>query len=150
GELSLALLGATGIVALGTFRPGAIEEPHYEGLLANAPAVIGDARRIAGHYEEYRAELQRLVEKLNRLYDAVSTLPVYEPDGSTVRVLHISDMHLNPAAWSVVRSVVQQFNINLIVDTGDITDWGSEPEDSYVASIAALKIPYVFIRGNHD
>jgi predicted MPP superfamily phosphohydrolase len=150
GGLSLALLAGTAIVALGTFRPGAIEEPRYEGLLANAPAVVGDARRIAGRYAEYRAELQRLVENVNRLYDTISALPVYEPDNSTIRVLHISDMHLNPAAWSVVRTVVQQFNINLIIDTGDITDWGSEPEDSYVASIAALKVPYVFIRGNHD
>jgi predicted phosphodiesterase len=150
GGLSLVLLGATAVISLGTFRPGAIEEPRYEGLLVNAPAVVGDARRIAGQYDRYRVELQRLVGNVSKLYDTISTLPVYEPDNSTIRVLHISDMHLNPAAWSVVRTVVQQFNINLIVDTGDITDWGSEPEDSYVASIAALKVPYVFVRGNHD
>jgi predicted MPP superfamily phosphohydrolase len=150
GGLSLAVLAGTALVSLGTFRPSAIEEPRYEGLLANAPAVVGDARRIAGRYEQYRAELQRLVGNVGKLYDTMSTLPVYEPDNSTIRVLHISDMHLNPAAWSVVRTVVQQFNINVIIDTGDITDWGSEPEDSYVASIAALKVPYVYIRGNHD
>ncbi|GAA1813393.1 metallophosphoesterase [Planosporangium flavigriseum] len=150
GGLSLALLAGTALVSLSTFRPSAIEEPRYEGLLVNAPAVVGDARRIAGRYEQYRAELQRLVGNVGKLYDTMSTLPVYEPDNSTIRVLHISDMHLNPAAWSVVRTVAQQFNINVIIDTGDITDWGSEPEDSYVASIAALKVPYVYIRGNHD
>jgi predicted MPP superfamily phosphohydrolase len=150
GGLSLVLLSATALVGLGTFRPSAIEEPRYDGLLANAPAVIGDARQIAGHYNEYRAELQRLVENVNKLYDTVSTLPVYEPDNSTIRVLHISDMHLNPAAWSVVRTVAQQFNVNFVIDTGDITDWGSEPEASYVDSIASLKVPYVYIRGNHD
>jgi predicted phosphodiesterase len=150
GGLAVAVLGATAVVSLSTFRPSAIEEPRYQGLLSNAPAVIGDARQIAGRYDEYRAELQRLVGNVGKLYDTVSTLPVYEPDGSTIRVLHISDMHLNPAAWSVVRTVVQQFNVQLVIDTGDITDWGSEPEDSYVSSIAALKVPYVFVRGNHD
>jgi predicted phosphodiesterase len=150
GGLSLAVVAVTGLVSLVTFRPNAIEEPRYEGLLVNAPAVIGDARNIAGRYEEYRAELQRLVQNVGRLYDTVSTLPVYEPDTSTTRVLHISDMHLNPASWSVVRTVVQQFNVQVVIDTGDITDWGSEPEDSYVSSIAALKVPYVFVRGNHD
>jgi predicted phosphodiesterase len=150
GGLSLAILAGTALISLATFRPSAIEEPRYEGLLINAPAVVGDARRIAGQYEAYRLELQRLVGNVGKLYDTMSTLPVYEPDNSTIRVLHISDMHLNPAAWSVVRTVVQQFNINLIIDTGDITDWGSEPEDSYVSSIAALKVPYVFVRGNHD
>jgi predicted phosphodiesterase len=150
GGLSLAILAGTAIVSLATFRPSSIEEPRYEGLLVNAPAVVGDARQIAGRYSAYRAELQRLVGNVGKLYDTISTLPVYEPDGSTVRVLHISDMHLNPAAWSVVRTVAQQFNVNVIIDTGDITDWGSEPEDSYVSSIAALKVPYVFVRGNHD
>ncbi|MBQ1071548.1 metallophosphoesterase, partial [Micromonospora sp. D75] len=33
---------------------------------------------------------------------------------------------------------------------GDMTDWGSEPEASFVGSIGLLKKPYVFIRGNHD
>jgi predicted MPP superfamily phosphohydrolase len=150
GGLSLALLAGTAFVSLGTFRPSSIEEPRYEGLLVNAPAVVGDARQIAGRYEAYRAELQRLVGNVGKLYGTISTLPVYEPDNSAIRVLHISDMHLNPASWSVVRTVVQQFNINLVIDTGDITDWGSEPEDSYVSSIAALKVPYVYIRGNHD
>ncbi len=133
-----------------TAECGGLAEPRYEGLLTNAPAVVGDARKIAGQYEEYRAELQRLVQNVSRIYGTVSALPVYSPDAITIRVLHISDMHLNPAAWSVVQTVVQQFNIDVVVDTGDITDWGSIPEDSYVANIASLKVPYIFVRGNHD
>jgi predicted MPP superfamily phosphohydrolase len=150
GGLALAVVAATAVVTVGTFRETSIEEPRYEGLLTNAPAVIGDARSIAGRFSEYRAELQRLVQNVGRLYGTISTLPVYEPDTGTTRVLHISDMHLNPAAWSVVQTVVQQFNIDVVVDTGDITDWGSEPEKSYVSAIGALKVPYIFIRGNHD
>jgi predicted phosphodiesterase len=45
---------------------------------------------------------------------------------------------------------VQQFDIDVVIDTGDINEWGSEPDDSYVASIASLKVPYIFVRGNHD
>jgi predicted phosphodiesterase len=150
GGASLLLVAGTAGIVAGTFRPDAIEEPRYEGLLTNAPAVIGDAQRIAGQYEAYRDELQRLVRNVSRLYGTFSTLPVYEPDANTIRVLHISDMHLNPAGWSVVQSVVSQFNIDAVVDTGDITDWGSEPEASFVDSIAGLKVPYVYVRGNHD
>jgi predicted MPP superfamily phosphohydrolase len=149
---TLALLvaaGSLGAAAL-TARPEAIEEPRYEGLLVNAPAIVGDARRIASNYGRYTEQLQRLVGNVSRLYTTVSALPVYEPEPGTTRVLHISDMHLNPAAWQVVRTAVEQFSIDLIIDTGDMTDWGSEPEASFVASIAQLKKPYVFIRGNHD
>jgi predicted MPP superfamily phosphohydrolase len=150
GGLSLAVTAGTLGLAVATFRPGAIEEPRYEGILVNAPAVVGDARRIATRYSEYTAQLQRLVSNVTRLYTTVSSVPVYEPDPNTIKVLHLSDMHLNPAAWSVVSTVVTQFDINLVIDTGDIVDWGSQPETSYVDAIGGLGVPYVFIRGNHD
>jgi predicted phosphodiesterase len=150
GSVALCVLFATGVTAVATFRADSIQEPRFEGLLTNAPAIVGDARRIATRYEEYRGQLQRMVANVGRIYGTVSGLPVYEPDNTTIRVLHVSDLHLNPAAWSVIQSVVQQFNIDIVVDTGDINDWGSEPEASYVASIGSLKVPYVFVRGNHD
>jgi predicted phosphodiesterase len=150
GAVALVLVLGSGIAAAGTFRAESIQEPRYEGLLTNAPAIVGDARRIADRYEEYREQLQRLVANVGRIYGTVSTLPVYEPDITTTRVLHISDMHLNPTAWSMVSTVVEQFDIDIVIDTGDITDWGSEPEASYVGAIAALHVPYVYIRGNHD
>ena len=133
-----------------TLRPQAIEEPRYEGLLVNAPAIVGDARRIANDYSKYAEQLQRLVGNVSQLYTTVSALPVYEPAPGTTRVLHVSDMHLNPTGWQLIRTVVEQFGIDVVIDTGDITDWGSEPEASYVGSIGLLKKPYVYIRGNHD
>ncbi|HZN19944.1 MAG TPA: metallophosphoesterase [Micromonosporaceae bacterium] len=150
GALALAVTAGSLATAVGTFRPRSIEEPRYEGLLVNAPAVVGEARRIANRYDEYRAQLQRLVRNVSRLYTSVSTLPVFEPDPESLRVLHVSDLHLNPSAWSVIQTVVDQFDIDVVVDTGDITDWGSEPEDSYAQAIGALRVPYVFVRGNHD
>lgn len=149
---ALALLIAAGSigVAVLTLRPQSIEEPRYEGLLVNAPALVGDARRIANDYDKYAEQLQRMVSNVSRIFTTVSTLPVFEPAEGTTRVLHISDLHLNPSAWQVVRTVVEQFKIDVVIDTGDITDWGTEPEASYVASIGLLDVPYVYIRGNHD
>ncbi|WP_432835970.1 metallophosphoesterase family protein [Dactylosporangium sp. CA-092794] len=150
GLVVIGVLASTGAATLLTFKPAAIQEPTYRGLLVNAPAIIGDAQRIANRYEEYRAQLQKLVLNVSKLYGTISALPVYEPNTSATKVLHISDMHLNPAAWGVVRSVADQFSIDMIVDTGDINDWGSEPEASYVNVISDLKVPYIYIRGNHD
>ncbi|MFC5747703.1 metallophosphoesterase family protein [Actinomadura rugatobispora] len=133
-----------------TFNPQAVAEPRYTGLLANAPQVVGDARSIVERFSAYRAQLARLVGNVSKLYAATSTLPTYEPDPSTLRVLHVSDIHLNPAAWSVIRSVSTQFQVNLIVDSGDLTDHGSKPEDKFADDIESLKVPYVFVRGNHD
>jgi len=101
-------------------------------------------------FDTYRAQLAQIVGNVSRLYSATSALPIYEPDPKTLRVLHVSDIHLNPVAWSVIRSVSQQFQVQLIIDSGDLTDHGSKPEEKFVSEIGKLKIPYVFIRGNHD
>jgi predicted MPP superfamily phosphohydrolase len=150
GALALVIVGASLGSAFATLHPDSIEEPRYEGLLVNAPAVVGDVQRIADDYDKYAAQLQQLVANVSRIYTTVSTLPVYQPQEGTTRILHVSDLHLNPSAWPLIRTIVEQFGINAVIDTGDITDWGSEPEASYVASIGLLEVPYVFIRGNHD
>ncbi|WP_229399464.1 metallophosphoesterase [Micromonospora okii] len=150
GGLALAVTAGSLGVAASTIRPQAIEEPRYEGLLVNAPAIVGDARKIANDYTKYAEQLQRLVGNVSQLYTTVSALPVYEPAPGTTRVLHVSDMHLNPTGWQLIRTVVEQFGIDVVIDTGDLTDWGSEPEASYVGSIGLLKKPYVYVRGNHD
>ncbi|MEV0126865.1 metallophosphoesterase [Dactylosporangium sp. NPDC050688] len=150
GLVVVAVLASVGGATALSFKPAAIQEPTYRGLLVNAPAIIGDARRISDRYEEYRAQLQKIVLNVSKLYGTISALPVYEPNTSTTKVLHISDMHLNPAAWGVVRTVADQFSVDIVVDTGDINDWGSEPESSYVGEISKLRVPYLYVRGNHD
>jgi predicted MPP superfamily phosphohydrolase len=150
GGIALAVMAASFGTAVLTFRRQALNEPRYVGLLVNARTVVGDARRIAGDLEAYRDQLQQMIINVSRLYTTVNTLPLYEPPDDTIKVLHISDLHLNPSAWSVIRTVVEQFKVNVVVDTGDITDWGSEPEESYVTQIGRLGVPYVYVRGNHD
>jgi predicted MPP superfamily phosphohydrolase len=150
GAFALVITFSSLSAAVGTFRVNALEEPRYEGLLVNAPAVIGDARRIANRYDQYASQLQKLVTNVGEIYTTVSTLPVYQAEPGTTRVLHVSDLHLNPTAWSIIDTVVEQFAIDMVIDTGDINDWGSEPEASYLAPIGRLDVPYVYVQGNHD
>ncbi|WP_309237465.1 metallophosphoesterase, partial [Actinomadura sp. BRA 177] len=154
-----ALLGMTsaavGLVAISllswtTFNPQSIAEPRYTGLLANAPQIVGNAQSIVERFSAYRAQLARLVGNVSELYTTTSTLPTYEPDPSTIRVLDVSDIHLNPAAWNVIKSVSTQFKADLIIDSGDLMDHGSKAEDKFADSISDLKVPYVYVRGNHD
>jgi predicted phosphodiesterase len=150
GGIALAVTGGSLGLAAGTVNPDAIAEPRYEGLLVNAPAVVGDARRIADNYGRYADQLSQLVSNVSRIYTTVSKLPVYEPAANTTRILHVSDLHLNPSAWGLIRTVVENFDIDAVVDTGDIVDWGSSAEETYVSAIAGVKVPYIYVRGNHD
>jgi predicted MPP superfamily phosphohydrolase len=147
---ALAVLAASGGVAAATFDPRAIAQPRYDGLLTLAPAVVGDAEQIVGDVSRYGEQLAQLVGNVTQLYDAASTLPAYTASEDTVRVLSVSDIHLNPVAYDVIRSVSQQFRTDLVIDTGDLTDRGSSAEGRFAALIGRLDQPYVFIRGNHD
>jgi predicted MPP superfamily phosphohydrolase len=87
---------------------------------------------------------------VTKLYDATSTLPAYAPDPTTIRVLHVSDIHLNPASWTIIASLVEQYEVNVIVDSGDTMDHGTAAENGFLDPIEDLGAPYVWVRGNHD
>ncbi|MEW2161469.1 metallophosphoesterase [Streptomyces sp. NPDC007084] len=150
GGLALALLAASGATAFATWNPKSVLEPRYSGLLSSAPSLVGNARNIVSEFDVYQKELARLVTNVTKLYDVTSTLPAYEPDPSTIRVLHVSDIHLNPASWKIIASLVKQYSINVIVDSGDTMDHGTAAENGFLDPIPDLGAPYVWVRGNHD
>lgn len=146
----LLIMTAGGIATAATWDPKSLAEPRYTGLLSRAPAAIGDARAILSRFTEYRAQLSALVLNVTRLYAAGSTLPNFQADQSVVRVLHVSDIHLNPQAFDLIKQLVEQFKIDVVADSGDIADWGSDLESGTARNIGPLGVPYVFVRGNHD
>ncbi|CAL9488999.1 metallophosphoesterase family protein [Streptomyces sp. enrichment culture] len=150
GGLALSLLTASGITAYATWNPTSVLEPRFSGLLTSAPSLVGNARSIVTEFDVYQKELARLVTNVTKLYDATSTLPAYAPDPSTIRVLHVSDIHLNPASWKIIASLVDQYDVNVIVDSGDTMDHGTAAENGFLDPIEDLGAPYVWVRGNHD
>ncbi|MFI1303999.1 metallophosphoesterase family protein [Streptomyces sioyaensis] len=150
GGLALTLLAACAGTAYATWNPRSVLEPKFSGLLSSAPSVVGNARSIVSEFHVYQKELARLVTNVTKLYDATSTLPAYQPDPTTLRVLHVSDIHLNPGSWGIIASLVKQYRINVIVDTGDTMDHGSAAENHFLDPASSLGAPYVWVRGNHD
>ncbi|MER7178800.1 metallophosphoesterase [Streptomyces hyaluromycini] len=150
GGLALALLASSGATAYATWNPESVLEPRFSGLLSSAPALVGNARSIVTEFDVYQKELARLVTNVTKLYDVTSTLPAYSPDPATLRVLHVSDIHLNPASWKIIASLVEQYKVNVIVDSGDTMDHGTAAENGFLDPIADLGVPYVWVRGNHD
>jgi len=150
GGLALALLAVSGATAFATWNPKSVLEPKFSGLLASAPSVVGNARSIVTDFDIYQRELARLVGNVTKLYEATSTLPAYQPDPSTTRVLHVSDIHLNPAAWQIIKSLVEQYDIDAIIDSGDTMDHGTAAENGFLEPVRDLGAPYVWVRGNHD
>ncbi|MCY7365124.1 MAG: metallophosphoesterase [Frankiaceae bacterium] len=145
----VALLLAAGVTAA-TADERALAEPRYTGLLASAPTAIGDVRDVVARFDAYQLQLGRLVANVSELYAVTSELPVFTAGDDNLRVLHVSDLHLNPGAFGVIRSVVDQFGIDVVLDTGDSTDFGSTAENRFLGSMSRVGAPYVWVRGNHD
>ncbi|MFK4146266.1 metallophosphoesterase [Streptomyces sp. NPDC004065] len=150
GGLALALLAACGGTAYATWNPKSVLEPRFSGLLSSAPSLVGNARSIVTEFDVYQKELARLVTNVTKLYDVTSTLPAYQPDPTTIRVLHVSDIHLNPASWKIIASLVEQYKVDVIVDSGDTMDHGTAAENGFLDPVKDLGVPYVWVRGNHD
>ena len=150
GAVGLLLVASLGGGTAATFNANAVAEPRYTGLLSQAPAAVGDVESILKRYGEYRAQLSDLVGNVVTLYLAAENLPTFAPDDGTIRLLHVSDIHLNVQAFDVIQQVTDQFDVDAVVDTGDITDWGTQPESRMFEEIGKLDVPYVWVRGNHD
>ncbi|MEQ7126032.1 metallophosphoesterase [Actinopolymorpha sp. B11F2] len=137
-------------VAGATLDPRAVAEPKYTGLLASAPSLVGNAQDLAESFGAYSDELVRLVGSVSELYDVTNTLPATSASDDEIRVLHVSDLHLGEHAWDIIGSVTRQYSIDVIVDSGDITDHGLPAENYFLQPIRNLGVPYVWVRGNHD
>lgn len=143
-------VGAVGAAAAATFRPEAVAEPRYSGLLSSAPQAVGDVETLLERFDDYRAQLTGLVANLTSLYRAAEGLPALGTGTASVRLLHVSDIHNNPQGFDIAAELVEQFDVDAVVDTGDTTDWGTPPEARLLGRIGDFDVPYVWVRGNHD
>ncbi|PRY58343.1 metallophosphoesterase family protein [Glycomyces artemisiae] len=151
GVTSLTVTVALVGWAAATLRAEAVSQPRYEGLLTYAPSVVGSAENIAENYEEYVGDLQQIVTNISGFYTLAMDMPQVGIEDDSIRILHVSDLHLNPSAWHLMETVVGQFDIDAVADTGDMNDWGSEQEaDIFSRGVEQIDAPYVFVKGNHD
>lgn len=136
--------------AAATWNRQSLAEPRYTGLLVFVPQVVGNAGTIVDNFEQYGNELGDLVANVSKLASTLQKLPTLPDDTGSIRALHVSDIHLNPSVWPIMRSIIDQYDVDVVLDTGDIADHGTPAENQALSPIATLGVPYVYIRGNHD
>jgi predicted MPP superfamily phosphohydrolase len=117
--------------------------------LAYAPSVLGDLRAAPSRLNRYRAQLVDLLQTATDVQRHLAELPEPPAPGS-VRLVHVSDIHLSPLALPLAKALVDRYAAAAVIDTGDLVDWGTPAEESFAAEIGKLDVPYVYIKGNHD
>lgn len=151
GLIGGGFVAALLLVTLRTFDKQAFQNPTYTGSLREAGAIIGIARSAFVNAQALSDRLRTVAANMNTLYGRISAAPGLVPDEKeTIRLLHVSDIHNNPAAVDFVRELSERFGVAAVVDTGDLSDFGTTLESPLSRGLARLRVPYVFIPGNHD
>ncbi len=144
--LFLTLFYAT---VLRPYNIEAFETPQYKGIIGAAPWVVNISNQTIATIKTLGEQLEVMTANLHDLSEQLDRIQL-DPPHSGLRVLHVSDIHNNPAAFDFIEKVVISFNIDFIIDTGDLTDYGTELETDMVSRVSSLPVPYLFVPGNHD
>jgi predicted MPP superfamily phosphohydrolase len=145
---AFVLLAASETAAYLTYRPEAFRQPTFSGSLALAPQLIGPVQTATDRIDLFREELARVVDGAARVYASIASSP--SAGANEITVLHISDIHLSPLGMDFARQLASAFHVDFVLDTGDITSFGTRAEALILAEVPGFHVPYLFVRGNHD
>lgn len=148
--VSIAVVGLLLTATYKDFNANQFSNPEYEGVLKAAPWMIGIAEEAIAKIDTLSDRLQLVAENINVLYKQIDNLQPIQATEGNIKVLHVSDIHNNPAAIQFIRRMAELFDVNFIIDTGDISDFGTPLEGLLLERIRDLQVPYVFVAGNHD
>lgn len=145
--VGIALLG---LVTWQRFDVDAFEQPRFEGALERAPAIIDAARRHVDDLQGVEDRVRTLGDQLADLYAASSIVDVGTGVEGETRILHVSDLHSNPLGLEFVERIASSFEVDAVLDTGDLTSFGYPIEARIAELVGEVPAPYYYVAGNHD
>jgi predicted phosphodiesterase len=126
------------------------DEARFEGPLERAPDLLATVRQHIDGYADVQKRFGVLGDQVAELYAMAapdSSLPFLADE---VRILHVSDVHSNPLGIEVTRQLADRFDVDAILDTGDLTSFGLPVESQLGDLISQIPERYLFVPGNHD
>lgn len=126
----------------------AFDKPEYFGTLKAAPWLMDIWNKGMAQINELGQQLKNMSDGISMVFSRMDNLASTEE--SIVRVLHVSDIHNNPVAFDFMEQIIENFNVDFVIDTGDITDYGTILEDMVIKNLSKLPVEYIFVSGNHD
>ena len=136
-------------VTISTFDDRAFEEPTFSGALVRAPEVLETFERGSASLDSLSSHYENLAGRISELMSLTSLDRPTEALGDET-ILHVSDVHSNPLGLEIVKRLARTFEVDAVVDTGDLTSFGEPLETRLVTLLDDLNTPYYFVPGNHD
>ena len=147
---ALVSVAATAGTMWSTYRPdrqGTFRTTGVLGTLQQNQGILSDVEARATQVAPYLRNVIALSTALQQKYAAAPL----ESDTS-LRMLLVSDIH-GGNQYSLMRTIVEEESVDVVVDAGDLVNFGTVQEAEAAgifAGIESLGVPYLFVRGNHD
>ncbi len=125
------------------------KNPELSGPLGSSQMLFAKVGSLDTRFGTVSSRTEVLASKITGLYSAATTNEISRSDGE-VSLLHVSDLHLNSVGLALARDLADRFAVDAVIDTGDITSFGFEPEAGFVEILEGFSVPYYVIAGNHD
>lgn len=121
----------------------------------DAPIVTsGELSRNVKWVRQFPEILAKLDQNRDTLVQAVGAFDALKksavPQPPTIKVLHISRVKLLPEGMRFARFVADEFDVDVVIDTGDLSSFGTPWDPEIAKQIPGFKRPYLFVPGNHD
>lgn len=132
------------------FSPDAFAKPKFEGALQEAPSVLAAVEKEWGNLQGVRDRMQILAGHVTELFALAAGPGSGTGTDAEVRILHVSDIHSNVIGLELTRNLASSFEVDAILDTGDLTSFGFPLESKIGELISHMSAPYYLVPGNHD
>jgi Icc-related predicted phosphoesterase len=149
GASGAAVVAISLLAASASFDPDRFEEANYTGALQYAPQVMEAVTQSPKALANLNSRFATAAERLTKLL-AIVAQPFPDPDEGTTALLHVSDIHSNPVGVEIARSLAEDFAVDAVIDTGDLTSFGQPIESRIGRLLNRFTVPYLFVPGNHD
>jgi predicted phosphodiesterase len=131
------------------FDTAGFNEARYEGALSRAPTVFAAVQRHVDGLGDIEDRVGVLSAQLEDLFEAAAGATSID-DGADTTILHVSDIHSNPLGVEVADQLAAAFDVDAVLDTGDLTTFGLPIEAEIGALIEEVGRPWYLVAGNHD
>ena len=156
---AFVLIGAGAVLSMGailvgativTFDTKAFDRPRYRGPVEDAPRVLAILKEFRKDVAGAQRNINKVAEGLERLHAQIVNSSAPIAGRPTVRFLVISDVHNNPLGLLIAKELVSSFGAKAVLNAGDFTDRGSQPEAELFARFGTLAERQIVVGGNHE
>ncbi|MCB1256794.1 MAG: metallophosphoesterase [Microthrixaceae bacterium] len=133
-----------------TYSPDQLlSSPQLRGQLATSDSLISKVAGLDTRFGSIESRADVLSSRIADLYSSATTKEISRAQGEVV-ILHVSDLHLSGVGLSLAKDLAEKFKVDAVVDTGDFTSFGFQPEAGFTDQLRGFKVPYYLVPGNHD